>query len=74
MPPCERCAQVDEPCLWKARGPGCQCCGQWKVGCSLVGLKWKMSEKNEDKRRMLLEEGSIALSELSDGVNRWKPW
>jgi hypothetical protein len=36
-----------------------------------VGLKQKMSEKKEGKRRMLserLEEGSIALLELSDGV------
>jgi hypothetical protein len=36
----------------------------------LVGLKWKMSEK-EGKKKMLLEgleEGSVALLELSDGV------
>jgi hypothetical protein len=71
MPPCERCVQANEPCLWKVQGPGCQCCGQRKVGCSLVGLKWKMSEKKEGKRRMLsegLEEGSIAPLELSDRV------
>jgi hypothetical protein len=71
MPPCERCAQADEPCLRKVQGPGCPRCGQRKVGCSLVGLKWKMSEKKEGKRRMLLEgleEGSVALLELSDGV------
>jgi hypothetical protein len=70
-PPCERCAQVDKPCLRKAQGPGCQCCGQQKVGCSLVGLKQEMSEKKEGKRRMLsegLEEGLVAPLELSDGV------
>jgi hypothetical protein len=36
-----------------------------------VGLKRKMSEKKEGKRRMLseeLEEGSVALLKLSDGV------
>jgi hypothetical protein len=36
-----------------------------------VGLKWKMSEKKEEKRRMLsegVEEGSVAPLELSDGV------
>jgi hypothetical protein len=46
-------------------------CGQRKVGCSLVGLKRKMSEKKEGKRRLLsegLEEGSVAPLELSDGV------
>jgi hypothetical protein len=70
-PPCERCAQADEPCLRKARGPGCLRCGQQKVGCSLVGLKQKTSEKKEGKRRLLsegLEEGSVALLELFDGV------
>jgi hypothetical protein len=62
---------VDEPCLWKARGPGCLRCGQWKVGCSLVGLKQKISEKKEGKKRMMsegLEEGLVAPLELSDGV------
>jgi hypothetical protein len=37
----------------------------------LVGLKRKTSEKKEGKRRLLsegLEEGSVALLELSDGV------
>jgi hypothetical protein len=62
---------VDEPCLRKAQGPGCQHCGQRKVGCSLVGLKQKMSEKKEGKRRMMsegLKEGSVAPLEFSDGV------
>jgi hypothetical protein len=71
MPPCERCAQADEPCLWKVRGPGCLQCGQWKVGCSLVGLKQKTLEKKEGKRRLLsegLEEGLVAPLKLSDGV------
>jgi hypothetical protein len=70
-PPCERCAQADEPCLWKARGPGCLRCRQRKVGCSLVGLKQKILEKKEGKRRLLsegLEEGSVASLEFSDGV------
>jgi hypothetical protein len=63
--------QAGEPCLRKARGPGCLRCGQRKVGCSLVGLKQKLSEKKEGKRRMMsegLEEGSVALLELSDTV------
>jgi hypothetical protein len=71
MPPCKRCAQADEPCLRKVWGPGCQCCGQRKVGCSLVGPKRKTSEKKKGKKRMMLEgleEGSVALLELSDGV------
>jgi hypothetical protein len=37
----------------------------------LVGLKWKISEKKEGKKRMMsegLEEGSVAPLELSDGV------
>jgi hypothetical protein len=71
MPPCKRCAWADEPCLRKVWGPGCQHCGQQKVGCSLVGLKWKTSEKKEGKKRMMLEgleEGSVALLEFSDGV------
>jgi hypothetical protein len=37
----------------------------------LVGLKWKISKKKEGKKRMMsegLEEGSVALLELSDGV------
>jgi hypothetical protein len=41
------------------------------VGCSLVGLKRKISEKKEGKRRLLsegLEEGSVAPLELSDRV------
>jgi hypothetical protein len=62
---------VDEPCLQKVRGPGCQHCGQRKVGCSLVGLKQKTSEKKEGKKRMMsegLEEGSVAPLEFSDGV------
>jgi hypothetical protein len=62
---------VDEPCLRKARGPGCLRCGQQKVGCSLVGLKRKTLEKKEGKKRMMsegLEEGSVAPLELSDGV------
>jgi hypothetical protein len=36
-----------------------------------VGLKWKLSEKKEGKKRMMsegLEEGSVAPLELSDGV------
>jgi hypothetical protein len=36
-----------------------------------MGLKWKISEKKEGKRRMMLEgvnEGSVVLLELSDGV------
>jgi hypothetical protein len=63
--------QVDEPCLQKARGPSCLRCGQRKVGCSLVGLRWKTLEKKEGKKRMVsegLEEGSAAPLELSDGV------
>jgi hypothetical protein len=70
-PPCERCAQADEPCLWKVRGPGCLRCRQQKVGCSLVGLKRKILEKKEGKKRLMsegLEEGSAAPLELSDGV------
>jgi hypothetical protein len=46
-------------------------CGQRKVGCSLVGLKRKILEKKEGKRRLFLEgleEGSVAPLELSDGV------
>jgi hypothetical protein len=56
--------------LRKVRGPGCLRCGQRKVGCSLVGLKQKISEKKEGKKRMMseLEEGSVAPLELSDGV------
>jgi hypothetical protein len=53
------------------RGLGCQHCAQHKVGCSLVGLKQKILEKKEGKRRMMLEgveEGSVVLLELSDGV------
>jgi hypothetical protein len=37
----------------------------------LVGLRWKVSEKKEGKRRVMsegLEEGSVAPLELSDGV------
>jgi hypothetical protein len=71
MPPCERCVQADEPCLRKVQGPGCLHCGQQKVGCSLVGLKQKLLEKKEGKKRMMsegLEEGSVALLEFSDGV------
>jgi hypothetical protein len=63
--------QADEPCLRRERGPGCLRCGQRKVGCSLVGLKQKILEKKEGKKRMMserLEEGSVAPLELSDGV------
>jgi hypothetical protein len=62
---------VDEPCLWKVRGPGCLQCRQRKVGCSLVGLKQKTLEKKEGKKRLIsegLEEGSVAPLEFSDGV------
>jgi hypothetical protein len=53
------------------QGPGCLRCGQQKVGCSLVGLKRKVLEKKEGKKRLMsegLEEGSVAPLELSDGV------
>jgi hypothetical protein len=62
---------MDKPCLRKVRGPGCLHCGQRKVGCSLVGLKQKILEEKEGKRRLLsegLEEGSVAPLELSDRV------
>jgi hypothetical protein len=69
MPPCERCAQADEVCLWKVRGPGCQCCVLRMVGCSLVRMK-RRTEKKEGKWRLVLEEGEenlvASIMELSD--------
>jgi hypothetical protein len=48
MLPCEQCIKAEEECWWKAHGPGCECCAQWKVGCSAVGLKRKAGEKKTE--------------------------
>jgi hypothetical protein len=69
IPPCDRCVKVEEECQWKAWGLGCKRCAQWKVGCSVVGLKRKGSEKRAERRVTEdADEGPIALLELSDGV------
>jgi putative protein kinase ArgK-like GTPase of G3E family len=63
--------QADEACLRKAQGPGCQRCAQQKVGCSLVGLRRKTTERKEKKRRMVsevdLENIATPFVELLDG-------
>jgi hypothetical protein len=67
--PCERCIKAEEECRWKAWGLGCKRCAQWKVGCSVVGLKRKGSEKRAEQRVMEdVDEGPIALLELPDRV------
>jgi hypothetical protein len=52
-------------------GLAAQRCAQWKVGCSLVGMRWKMTEKKEEKKRMVsevdLENVADFFVELSDG-------
>jgi hypothetical protein len=57
-------------CVRKAWGPGCQCCAQWKVGCSLVGVKRRV-EKKEGKWRLVSEgrekNSAAPMMELSDG-------
>jgi hypothetical protein len=44
---------------------------QWKVGCSLVGMQQKTTEKEEEKKRMALEVDlesvAVPFMELSDG-------
>jgi hypothetical protein len=69
-PPCDRCVQADEACLQKAQGPGCQCCVQRKVGCSLVRIKQRI-EKKEGKQRLVSEGGeensAAPMMELLDG-------
>jgi hypothetical protein len=50
--PCERCIKVEEKCRCKAWGPGSERCAQRKVGCSVVGLKRKGSEKKVEWRVM----------------------
>jgi hypothetical protein len=70
VPPCERCIKVEEECRWKAWGLGCERCTQWKVGCSVVGIKKKDGERKTEWRMVLegAEEGSVAPLELSDRV------
>jgi hypothetical protein len=57
-------------------GPVCERCAQWKVGCSMVGLKRKGLEKRAEQRIIEdVDEEPIALLELSDGSwSRWKQW
>jgi hypothetical protein len=52
------------------QGPGCERCAQWKVGCSMVGLKRKDTEKKTERKTMMeeVEDGSVAPLELSNGV------
>jgi hypothetical protein len=60
---------VEKECQQKVRGPGCKRCVQQKVGCSVVGLKRKGSEKRVEQRVMEdVVEGLIAPLELSDRV------
>jgi hypothetical protein len=61
---------TDEACLWKARGPGCQCYALRKVRCSLVGMKRRI-DKKEGQWRLVSEGGEEDLAapmiKLSDG-------
>jgi hypothetical protein len=69
VPPCKWCMKVEEECRQKVRGLGCKKCAQWKVGCSVVGLKRKGLEKRAEQRVTEdVDEGLIALLELSDRV------
>jgi hypothetical protein len=67
--PCKQCIKVEEEGRQKVRGPGCERCTQRKVGCSVVGLKRKGSEKRAERRVTEdVDKGPIAPLELSDRV------
>jgi hypothetical protein len=69
VPLCERCIKEEEECQWKVRGPGCERCAQRKVGCSVVGLKRKGSEKRVEQRATEeVDKGLIAPLKLFDRV------
>jgi hypothetical protein len=69
-PPCEWCMKAEQECQQKVQGPRCECCAQWKVGCSAVSLKRKGGERKAEQKVIMedVEEESVVSLELSDGV------
>ena len=70
-PACNKCINSKVMCYGKTHRPGCFCCYQQKIGCSLAGgkRKWKMGV---DETRMGVEMGGGmgGMDRLTEGVER----